>query len=86
MRQLTRLTIAVFATAALMAATSGVALADRGAPGSTFPEQPGTNPASACATLVTNPGTGVDGVSGDHLSPTAQTITTALLADGCFGG
>ncbi len=86
MRQLTRLTVAVFATAALMAATAGIAIADPGAPGSTFPEQPGTNPATACTSVVSNPGTGVDGASGAHISPTAGAITSGLLQDGCFGG
>ena len=81
-----RLTVSVFATAALMVATSGIALADRGAPGATFPEQPGARPATACANVTTNPGTGVGGASGAHISPTAGAITTGLLTDGCFGG
>jgi hypothetical protein len=81
-----RLTVSLFAIAALMAATSSAALADAGAPGTTFPEQPGANPATACANLITNPGTGlVGGASGAHISPTAAAITMALLADGCFG-
>lgn len=82
-----RLTVSVFATAALMVATSGVALADPGPPGSTFPEQPGEKPATACAKITTNPGTGLEGgASGAHISPTAAAITTGLLTDGCFGG
>jgi len=81
-----RLTVSVFAIAALMATTSSVALADAGAPGTTFPEQPGTNPATACATVVSNPGTGIGGAAGAHLSPTAGAITSGLLADGCSGG
>lgn len=81
-----RLTVSVFAIAALMAATSGVALADAGAPGTTFPEQPGTNPATACATVLSNPGTGSGGAVGEHVSPTAQAITNGIVQDGCFGG
>jgi hypothetical protein len=87
MRQLKRLIVGIFATAALMTATAAVAFADAGSPGTTFPEQPGTNPATACATVVSNPGTGVDGgASGAHISPTAQAITNGILQDGCFGG
>ncbi|HEV8655072.1 MAG TPA: hypothetical protein VGR85_06135 [Candidatus Limnocylindria bacterium] len=87
MRQIRRLTIGIIATAALMTATAVVAFADPGAPGTTFPEQPGTNPTTACVNLISNPGTGlVGGASGAHISPTAQAITTGLLQDGCFGG
>jgi len=86
MRQLKRSTVAIFATSALMLAMASVAFADPGVPGTTFPEQPGTNPATACAKLVSNPGTGLDGgASGAHISPTAAAITMGLLADGCFG-
>ena len=81
-----RLTVSVFAIAALMAATSSVAFADAGAPGSTFPEQPGTNPATACGKVTTNPGTGTGGAAAAHLPPIAQAITSGILADGCFGG
>jgi hypothetical protein len=85
MRELTRLAVATFACAALMMATAAVASADPGAPGNTFPEQPGTNPATACTTIVSNPGTGVGGAAA-HFSSTAQAITGGLLADACFGG
>lgn len=82
-----RLTVSVLATAALMVATSSIALADPGPPGTTFPEQPGEKPATACAKLISNPGTGLEGgASGAHISPTAAAITMGLLADGCFGG
>jgi hypothetical protein len=85
MRQLRRLAVATLASAALMMATAAVASADPGAPGSTFPEQPGTHPAAACASIVSNPGTGVGGAAA-HFSSTAQAITSGLLADACFGG
>jgi len=85
MRQLRRLAVAIFASAAFMMATAAVASADPGAPGSTFPEQPGTNPATACGTVVSNPGTGVGGAAA-HFSSTAQAITGGLFVDACFGG
>ena len=85
LRELKSLTVGIFASAALMMATAAVASADPGAPGSTFPEQPGTNPATACGTVVSNPGTGVGGSAGTHFSSTAQAITSGLLADACFG-
>ncbi|TME86391.1 MAG: hypothetical protein E6I44_13600 [Chloroflexi bacterium] len=85
MRQLRRFVVATFASAALMVATAAVALADPGAPGSTFPEQPGTHPATACASVVSNPGTGVGGAAA-HFSSTAQAITNGLVTDACFGG
>jgi hypothetical protein len=81
-----RLTVSVFAIAALMAATAGVALADAGAPGTTFPEQPGTHPATACANVTSNPGTGTGGAGLAHISPIAEAITNGILVDGCLGG
>ncbi len=33
--------------------------ADRGSPGSTFPEQPGTNGANGCNAVLANPGAGL---------------------------
>jgi len=87
MNQLKRLAVGIFASTALMLAMTSVAFADPGAPGTTFPEQPGTKPTTACANLISNPGTGlVGGASGLHISPTAGAITMGLLADGCFGG
>jgi hypothetical protein len=57
------------------------ALADPGAPGTTFPEQPGTHLQTACTAVTTNPGQGLE-----HDSPTAAGIQTGLIEDACFGG
>lgn len=77
-----RLMMALLIAALLGLAVPAAALADAGAPGSTFPEQPGTPP--ACEIVTTNPGTGVGG----HASPsqTALQILNGLLTDACFGG
>lgn len=77
-----RLMIAVLTAALLGLALPAAALADAGAPGSTFPEQPGTPP--ACGVVTTNPGIGFGG----HARPsqTAVQILDGLLADACFGG
>jgi hypothetical protein len=71
----------VTVTAALIATGTGVASADPGAPGTTFPEQPGAHPQTACATVTTNPGQGIT-----HASPTAGEILTGLIGDACLGG
>jgi len=54
-------------------------LADPGAPGTTFPEQPGGNVETACQAVLSNPGEGPG-------SPVAQAITGGLVEDACFGG
>ena len=77
------LTIAV--TAGLLAAGTGVAAADPGAPGSTFPEQPGTHPATACAAVGSNPGTGPGGAF-ESASPGALAILAGLYGDVCLEG
>lgn len=73
--------ITLSTTIALTAVLTTPALADSGAPGTTFPEQPGTNPQQGCAALVSHPGA----LSAPR-SPTARAITNALLGDACFGG
>jgi hypothetical protein len=77
-----RVILAALTAALLGLAVPAVALADAGAPGSTFPEQPGAPP--ACAVVTTNPGTGFGG----HARPsqTALQILNGLVADACFGG
>jgi len=57
------------------------ALADPGAPGTTFPEQPEGNVQTARAALASNPGA----LSAPR-SQTAFVITNAVLGDACFGG
>ena len=67
-------------TIAVLALTAGPALADPGAPGSTFPEQPGSNPQRGCAALLSNPGAPSAPRAG-----TAVDITNGLVLDACFG-
>ena len=81
-----RLALSAITAAALLAAVATPALANAGAPGTTFPEQPGTHPANACRAITTNPGTGAGGAFTTNASPTAQIIATGLLTDACFGG
>jgi hypothetical protein len=70
---------AALAVAAL-AVAAAPATADRGAPGTTFPEQPGAHPAAACSAVLSNPG-----ATTAPLSATAGAITTGLLSDACSG-
>lgn len=77
-----RLIMAVLTAAILGLTLPAAALADAGAPGSTFPEQPGAPP--ACGVVTTNPGTGLGGHAGP--SQTAMQILNGLVADACFGG
>ncbi len=66
---------------AVLALTTGPALADAGAPGTTFPEQPGSQPQAGCAALVSSPGA--------LTAPRAETafaINNGLFGDACFGG
>lgn len=70
-------------TAALMATGTTVAWADPGDPGSTFPEQPGANPTTACVAVGTNPGSGMGGVAVLHIAPGAGAIVGSLYADVC---
>jgi hypothetical protein len=71
--------VAAAAALVLFAATASPAFADRGAPGSTFPEQPGTHIAIGCATVLANV---VTGATND--SDVAFAIQSGLIADACF--
>jgi hypothetical protein len=68
-------TLAVFATAA------SPAFADPGAPGTTFPEQPGSHVATACNAIFTGPGQGIL-----HDSDTAFAIQSGDFTDACSSG
>jgi hypothetical protein len=81
-----RRTLPILVAGALMAVGATPALADAGAPGSTFPEQPGANVQNGCAAITSNPGTGPGGQAVVNWSPTAGAIAGGLLADACFGG
>jgi hypothetical protein len=65
---------------AVLALTPGPALADPGAPGTTFPEQPGSQLQAGCAALLSNPG-----ALRAPRSATAFAITNGLFGDACFG-
>ena len=80
-----RLVTAIVAVLAIAATTATAGFADAGAPGSTFPEQPGMHTQTACAAVLSNPGTGAGGAAG-HMSATAGAITTGLVVDACLGG
>ena len=69
------------ATVAVAAIFAGPALADPGAPGTTFPEQPGAHPQAACAAIVSN-----SRALSAPRSATAFEITNGILSDACFGG
>jgi len=67
--------------AGALALGAGPALADAGAPGTTFPEQPTGHEAVVCSTLVSNPSQG-----GVNDSATATGIKVGIITDACFGG
>jgi len=69
----------------LSLAAAGSARADAGAPGSTFPEQPGDHMQTACTALATNPATSPGGVVEQHTSGTALAILNGLYLDACLG-
>jgi hypothetical protein len=71
---------AIVASVALAALAAGPALADSGTPGTTFPEQPGGQPQTACAALVSN-----SGALSAPRSETAFAITNGLFGDACSG-
>jgi len=65
----------------MLGIAAGPALADSGAPGATFPEQPASHTQTACAALVSN-----SGALSAPRSETAFAITNGLFGDACFGG
>ena len=69
------------ASVAIATLAASPALADPGAPGTTFPEQPGSHPQTACAALVSN-----SSALSAPRSQTAFAITNGVLGDACFGG
>ena len=75
--------LSILAGGILLVAAAGPALADAGAPGTTFPEQPGANVQTACSAVATNPGTADEGAS--NPAPTAEAIQAGLFADACGG-
>ena len=77
MRRITPIVTSV----ALAALAAGPPLADSRAPGTTFPEQPGSHVDTACAALVST-----SGALNAPRSETAFAITNGLFGDACFGG
>jgi hypothetical protein len=71
--------IAGAAALALFAAAAAPASADRGSPGSTFPEQPGANVAAGCAAILGGPGQGPI-----NNADIAFAIQSGLIADACL--
>jgi len=80
-----RLTVSALTAFGLLLVSVAPVYADAGSPGGTFPEQPGTNIATACNSVLSNPGTGQGGAA-SHDSSTAAAITGGLVFDACFGG
>jgi hypothetical protein len=78
--------LTVTVTAALMATGTGVASADPGAPGATYPEQPGGHGATACSAVAGNPGTGIGGAFEQNAASGAVAILGGLYTDACLGG
>jgi hypothetical protein len=78
--------LAILAAASLMAVSVSPAWGDAGAPGTTFPEQPGGHVRNACVAITTNPGTSLGGVFDAHASDLANDLTSALLRDACLPG
>ena len=85
MRLSIRLGVGTAVVAGALALGAGPALADAGAPGTTYPEQPNGNVAEGCAAITTNPGTGPGGQGVVHFSDTAGGILGPLITDACFG-
>jgi hypothetical protein len=77
MRRTTSILASVAASIAIAALTAGPALADRGAPGTTFPEQPGTHLQTGCAAVLAS------AAPGSPMSLRAAAITNGLFADAC---
>jgi hypothetical protein len=69
---------AALAVAALAMAAAPVA-ADPGAPGTTFPDQPGSHTSGGCSAVLSNPGA-------TTAPRSATAIVTGLIGDACFGG
>jgi hypothetical protein len=79
MKRTTSILASVGASMAIAALTAGPALADRGAPGTTFPEQPGAHVATACGAVSS-------ATAGAQAAPRAMAITGGLFADACPPG
>jgi hypothetical protein len=77
MRRTTQVIASVAASVAIAALTASPALADRGAPGTTFPEQPGTHVLTGCAAVMNS------GAATAPMSPRAFAITGGLFSDAC---
>ena len=82
-RSAIRLGVGTAVVAAALAMGTAPALAARGAPGTTFPEQPNGHVATGCTAIATNPGTSPGGHA--NFSDTAGAITFGLLTDACGG-
>jgi hypothetical protein len=77
MKRTTTILASVAASMAIAALTAGPALADRGAPGTTFPEQPGAHVLTGCAAVMAS------GAADAPMSQRAFAITNGLFTDAC---
>ena len=75
-----RKALAAVGIAGVVLLSAGPAFADRGAPGSTFPENGNTH-SNGCAAVF-----GAPSASFGSESNTARFITTGLFTDACLGG
>ena len=75
-----RKVLAAVGIAGVMVLSASPAFADRGAPGTTFPEQPSGSLSQGCSGVLGHPNG-----SSNH-STIANSITTGLVIDACFGG
>lgn len=77
-----RILLMLVATVVLVASFALAAFADRGTPGSTFPEQPGQHILTACEAVATH---ALGGPAFQHASPVALSIVLGLFFDACLG-
>jgi hypothetical protein len=81
MRLRNRLCVGTAIMAGALALGAGPALADAGAPGTTFPEQPTGHEEVACSAVTTRE---TQGSLND--SATATAVKVGIITDACFGG
>jgi hypothetical protein len=76
---------AFLCAAVFMAVAASPAWGDAGAPGTTFPEQPGSNLQNGCLAVTSNPGTSPGGRFDQNVPTFVNDQLTALLVDACGG-
>jgi len=72
--------------AALVVFAPGAAFAGSGLE-TNFPEQPGSNMAQACESILSNPDRALNFITGEqHMSQQAEAILVPMYVDACLGG